>query len=312
MRRAIPAVVFVLMCTGSSSPAQAPDSALIVTSPDSPVVADTSSHCAEPFTSSARPAWHAMFTNIPRDWVRFGKQTFRIEALPAIGSTAIATGLLYALDRESYDATHDAITSSRFGISCADAFAFAGDGRLTLGVAGAFALHGLAWGDDRSLRVASQTVEALLASGIVVQILKRVTGRESPQVASAPRGTWRPFPSLRGYNANQPRYYAFPSGHVTTAMATVTVLAENYPELTWVRPAGYVVIGLAGISLVSKGWHWYSDFPLAIALGYTFGMIAAHGDDEAEVGPVGDIGSGFRIIPMAGSRGAGAMLAYRL
>jgi membrane-associated phospholipid phosphatase len=253
-----------------------------------------------------------MFTNIPGDWVRFGGQTFRLEALPAIGSTALATGLLYALDRESYNATHDAISSSRFSRSSADVLAFTGDGRLTLGLAGIFALHGFVWKDDRSLRVASQTVEALLASGIVVQILKRVSGRESPQVASSPRGAWRPFPSLRGYNANQPRYYAFPSGHVTTAMATLTVLTENYPDQTWMRPAGYVIIGLAGVSLVSKGWHWYSDFPLAVALGYSFGMIAAHRDDQAAEGSVGDTGSRFRLFPLAGIRGTGAMLAYQL
>jgi hypothetical protein len=28
--------------------------------------------------------------------------------------------------------------------------------------------------------------------------------------------------------------------------------------------------------LVARGWHWYSDLPLAIALGYQFGNIAAH------------------------------------
>jgi hypothetical protein len=27
---------------------------------------------------------------------------------------------------------------------------------------------------------------------------------------------------------------------------------------------------------VNKGIHWYSDYPLGLAIGYAFGMIAAH------------------------------------
>ena len=38
--------------------------------------------------------------------------------------------------------------------------------------------------------------------------------------------------------------------------------------------------------MVNIGIHWYSDYPLGLALGYTFGMIAAHpeGYDVANFG----------------------------
>jgi hypothetical protein len=81
---------------------------------------------------------------------------------------------------------------------------------------------------------------------------------------------------LRSYERNQPKYYAFPSGHITTAITTITVVAENYPDVWWIRPVGYSLTGLLGVSLVNVGYHWYSDLPLGIALGYTFGMLAAH------------------------------------
>jgi hypothetical protein len=56
-------------------------------------------------------------------------------------------------------------------------------------------------------------------------------------------------------------------------MATITVISENYPESNYVKPVGYSLLGVLGIGLVSKDMHWFSDFPLAMALGYEFGKI---------------------------------------
>ena len=44
------------------------------------------------------------------------------------------------------------------------------------------------------------------------------------------------------------------------------------------KPAapGKQVLALIGVGLSNTGIHWWSDFPLGIALGYEFGMIAAH------------------------------------
>jgi hypothetical protein len=94
-------------------------------------------------------------------------------------------------------------------------------------------------------------------------------------------------------------------------MATVTVISENYPEVQWIRPLGYGIVGLTGVSLVNKGWHWYSDFPLAIAMGYTFGRIAAHHDDDAS-GPGAVPGSGttsLKVLPNISPEGTGVMFA---
>jgi PAP2 superfamily len=151
-----------------------------------------------------------------------------------------------------------------------------GDGNAQIALAGVYAAYGLALGNNRALRTASQTVQALLAGGLVVQLLKHVTGRESPYVSSSPTGIWRFFPNQIHYAKYVPHYDAFPSGHICTSMSTVVVIAENYPEYTWIRPVGYTLVGLIGVSMVNIGIHWYSDYPLGIAIGYTFGMIAAH------------------------------------
>lgn len=263
--------------------------------------------------SSARQisptTWHSMLTNIPGDWVRTTSSAFSVQNLPALSGVALSTGVLLLGDHATYTASHDLYRKSAAVNSASNFIVCAGDGRTTLGIAAVFALYGLADDDSRALRTASQTVEALLASGLVVQVLKHVSGRESPQAATSARGIWRPFPSLGVYNHNQARFYSFPSGHMTTGMATLTVIAENYPEAQWIRPAGYGVLSLLAVSLVNKGWHWYSDFPLAIAMGYSFGRIAAHpgGDDPSEMS-VGH-GQALQILPSLTPAGPGVMFA---
>jgi hypothetical protein len=254
--------------------------------------------------------WYSMFTNIPGDWIQTGGSAFRPGALPVMGGIALLTGALVLGDHQTYEFTHGFYTRSPEFKFASNQVLRAGDGKTTLGIAAAFALYGFVQGDTRALRTASGTVEAMLASGIAVQVLKRIAGRESPQMVTRGNGHWRPFPNLGAYNRNQPRYYAFPSGHMTTLMATVTVISENYSEEHWIRPLGYSIVGLTGISLVSKGWHWYSDFPLAIALGYTFGRIASHHDDNTRPESVsGAPGASLHVFPSLGPEGPGVMLA---
>ena len=87
-------------------------------------------------------------------------------------------------------------------------------------------------------------------------------------VSTRPGGRWDLFPNQIDYAKHVPHYDAYPSGHVTTLLATVTVVIENYPEWWWARPVGYAAVAGLAISMGNTGIHWYSD--------YSFGMIAAH------------------------------------
>jgi len=156
------------------------------------------------------------------------------------------------------------------------------------------------------LRTASQTTEAILACGGIVQLLKHVTGRESPFVSTKRTGKWQFFPNQIQYSKHVPHFDAFPSGHLATATTTLIVIAENYPELTWLRPVGYAALGAISSSLVAYGIHWWSDFPLALVLGYSFGEIASH--------PIGvnlyqekngDSFTKLSLVPVTYIRGAG-------
>jgi membrane-associated phospholipid phosphatase len=151
---------------------------------------------------------------------------------------------------------------------------FLGDGITHFSIAGGFWAYGAIKDDSRARQTASQLAESILTTGICVQILKHVTGRESPYASTAPGGIWRFFPNQVEYANNVPHFDAFPSGHLATAMATVTVIAENYPEYRFIKPVGYSLMGLLSFAMVNNGVHWISDYPLALAMGYTFAKIA--------------------------------------
>jgi hypothetical protein len=258
------------------------------------------------------PEWYSMITNIPGDWMRYGRMVFRPNNVPAIVGMAALTGVLIVVDDRTWVYSDRWYKSSSHVRSVSDFFEYLGDGRPQFGLAAGFALYGFAAGDRRSLRTASQTVEAILACGIVVQVLKHITGRESPFVSTSPRGIWVPFPNQIDYHKHVPKYDAYPSGHIATALATVTVVVENYPEWGWVRPVGYTIVGLIGISMANTGIHWYSDYPLGLALGYSFGMLAAH---PGLFAPGPDAESGVHqltVSPLLTSRGAGIMISIGL
>ena len=71
-----------------------------------------------------------------------------------------------------------------------------------------------------------------------------------------------------------PEFDAFPSGHISSITAMVVVLSENYPEYTFIKPLGYLAIGLNAIGMMNTEVHWISDYPIGIALGYSLAKIA--------------------------------------
>ena len=221
------------------------------------------------------PTWHGMVTNLPTDWQRAFDFTFRTANVHEfLGLTAI-TGLFLATDRRTWRETRRLYRQSHFARQASNLIVPVGDAKFQLGIVGALAGYGFIAGDDRALRTASQTVEAVLATGITVQILKHVTGRESPIAATKQKGRWKFFPHPKKYHQDEPRYYAFPSGHISSTMAVLTVAMNNYPNEKWLKPVGYSIVGLLGVGLVAKGMHWYSDLPLGVAMGYLFGTVVS-------------------------------------
>lgn len=151
---------------------------------------------------------------------------------------------------------------------------FLGDGLTHLGIIGGLTVYGVRNNDNKALSTASQTLEALLVTGVVVQVIKRTTGREAGFKATEDGGKWQFFPNQVDYNKNVPKYDAFPSGHLATIMATTTVLAENYPQHKFIRPVGYTMMALSGFAMMNNGVHWAGDYPLALGIGYVAAQVA--------------------------------------
>ncbi|OGR52886.1 MAG: hypothetical protein A2049_07215 [Elusimicrobia bacterium GWA2_62_23] len=268
----------------------------------------------------------------PSDWGLFVKQSFTKESLPWLAAIGASTVLLIKYDQEIYEETRR--VGDRLNISSVDktktylriggvsvfrgpsdlgsAFYFIGDGWVNLGLMGYFEARGLMKDDWRALQTGHQLAEGLLVTGFTTQVMKRVTGRETPRAATADRGVWRMFPSFNDFQAHRTRYDAFPSGHLATCMMTLTVIAENYPEKKYIKPLGYTLLTALSFQMVNNGVHWASDYPLGLAVGYGIGKaIAAGGRTSAKRSPAATA-QAIRFAPYLSPEGAvGAAMTYR-
>jgi membrane-associated phospholipid phosphatase len=221
--------------------------------------------------------WYTMFERIPNDWARWWNATFRTDQIPGWLAVSALTAATIYTDQPTVDVADNWYKSSRTFKDVSDFFVYIGDGKPQFGVAAAFGLYGWAADDQRALLTASQVTEAILACGTVIQVIKHVTGRETPVVSTQRNGRWVFFPNQIEYHKKVPHYDAFPSGHIATALATFTVVMENYPEWKpWLQPIAYFTVGMIGLGMMATGIHWWSDYPLGLVLGYQFGMLAAH------------------------------------
>jgi len=153
---------------------------------------------------------------------------------------------------------------------------YIGDGITELAIDGGFYLFGLIKNDNRALRTSCELSEGILTVGLYIQILKHMSGRETPMRRTVERGRWCWFATIGEYNSSVPKYDAFPSGHLATAMMTVTVISMNYPEYKFIKPLGYSLMAICGYQMLNNGVHWMSDYPLAIAMGYAIARNAVN------------------------------------
>ena len=251
-----------------------------------------------------RPGLFTFITNIPGDMQEYSRQTFKKENIFGFTAMALSTGLMIYYDDKLLDASNK--LSDQWGWSEQTKWRMEhiGDGYLQLYVTSSLIGYGLWYNDNRALQSASQIFESVFASGTVIQLIKHITGRESPFVRTTPTGKWDFFPNQVDYHHRVPEFDAFPSGHISSIMAMVVVLSENYPEYTFIKPLGYFAVGLNAIGMMNTGVHWISDYPLGIALGYSFAKIAVQkGRTPITESPDIEPTSSLSILPVFTARG---------
>ncbi len=252
--------------------------------------------------------WHSWLTNIPKDYVRFYDIATHT-SFSVYFSIAASTAFFMATDNHTWLLQHGWYKSSNFLRQASDRFGEMGDGRTQFALTGIFVGWGLLFKDERAIRTGSQILQVTISSGAFVQVLKHLTGRESPIVSTQPAGEWKFFPSPLAYHRRVPAYDAYPSGHLTTMLGMIIVISENYPEWKWVKPVGYTLSTLMALGMVNNGIHWYSDYPLAIFLGYEFGKIVSHPENynsDSEKDRVA-----FNIMPYYSFTGTGLSLQLK-
>lgn len=239
------------------------------------------------------PKFFSIIKNVPSDLLYIAKTPFKKENLPWIGAVALSSTALIVYDQKIINWVKE--TSHLLGITAntsynvlvkvgntkvlqipkngTTAFYQLGQGGTSLVLAGGMWVYGKLSHDYRAVSTAADLANTFITMAITTQIIKRITGRESPFVSTTPGGKWRLFPSFKDYQNDTPKYDAFPSGHLATLMATITVLAENYPEKKWIKPIGYSLMGICMWTMANIEVHWVGDYPLALAIGYLSGKI---------------------------------------
>jgi hypothetical protein len=240
----------------------------------------------------SKPKKFGFVTNLPKDAAGIVSSTFRKESIKPLLVIAASTAGLILIDQNITDEFRkfaDRINFSpdeknknllnfkmgdkdvsllRLPTNANTAIYQLGQGFPSLVIGAGLFAYGKIHNDFRALSTASQLAESFILMGVGTQIVKRITGRQSPSEATSPAGEWNFLPSFSDYQNRTPYYDAFPSGHLATLMSSVTIFSKNYPEKKWIKPVGYSVTGLVALSMINNKVHWASDYPLALGMGY--------------------------------------------
>ena len=185
----------------------------------------------------------------PSRWEKLEWQNLGWAALAIAGTAAI-------VDRPLRDAMRRQSGNSRF---MRDIERFGAE--YSAGVLGGFFLVGAVGNNDKAMAVAQDGLAAsLIASGMVIPLLKYVAGRSRPR--ETPDIThFRPFSGAA----------SFPSGHAAQAFTVASVISAHYDE-TWVKYSSYTVAGLVGVARSYHDAHFASDVLAGALIGTMVGQ----------------------------------------
>ncbi len=186
-----------------------------------------------------------------KDWVKFG----------LIAGT---TAALFLVDEPIHNGFRDLESEKLDQFS--DNFLEPFGAEYSLAVAGSFAIFGALANDSKSTSTGLLAFESFLLSSLIVQVPKRIIGRQRPD--SGINVSPLDFESFRAHG--------FPSGHTTAVFSVATVIATQYSETVWIPILSYSIASIAGLSRVYDNRHWFSDVFAGAALGYAVGKLVTN------------------------------------
>ncbi len=162
-----------------------------------------------------------------------------------------------------------------------------GDWGVDCGIAGLFFLGGLLLKDQKARDTGLMAWETLLHTGILVQVVKHLAGRQRPAVENGIDYWYGPAAFFKRYTQGSfSRYDSFFSGHTVSVWGLATVIAENYKSHLWVPITCYGLATLTGLSRLTEDAHWLSDVFLGAVIGYAVGkMVVRNQNRRLQIAP---------------------------
>ena len=165
--------------------------------------------------------------------------------------------LLYAFDDDIQQWVRDNNSSSAENIS--KVVTHFGDGGFLAGLITALYVSGELSHNNSLRKTALLGLESWLTTGVIVTSLKIVTGRARPWTGESSH-TFHPFSIKSGF-------HSFPSGHVSSAFAVATVIADQSKKV-YIDILAYSLATMVAISRVHIDKHWASDTLVGFSIGY--------------------------------------------
>lgn len=205
--------------------------------------------------------------------ISFFKRPFNFDSSDWLktGIVSASTGLLFLSDKSVRTFVQDNLPTKQDGlIKIGDYY---GQGIFPFGLGVGMYFTGLATKNIWIKKTGSTLMEALVASGITVTLLKVIIGRTRPFKNEGPY-SYHPFQIKNIYNS-------LPSGHAIIAFTTSAVLAEKIDNI-------YATVGLYGLASLTayqrmySDNHWLSDTFLGAVLGIAIGKYFANLDNPKD------------------------------
>jgi membrane-associated phospholipid phosphatase len=213
------------------------------------------------------------------------------------GGVVATTAVLIATDEPVYRNFRDFGNSNALVRGISPVVTQLGEFYVPFGIAAVYCLGGLAFDDDETLDTGLLAAQAMVHSGIVVQVLKHTFSRTRPFVRNGEDVWYGPRAFFTRYSdGGFSPYDSFPSGHTITAFSLATVIADRSDEF-WVDAVAYSLAGLVGLSRLTEHDHWFSDVFVGAALGISIGKLVVKNHQRR-----------IEVLPAGGTQSAGVTL----
>jgi len=180
-----------------------------------------------------------------------------------IGSLLAGTAVAYALESPAapvIPGTNSYLTRPLYNGTLAQIGDFYGGLYMPFILFGGFGGYSLITGDITARKIAFELGQSCLYAAAITGVLKVVVGRARPYTGEGKSS----FYFFGGLTSG---HDAFPSGHMTEAMALSTVLAFNANPL-WLKILCYVPVPFTFFARAYQGYHWISDCVLGAGIGF--------------------------------------------